>query len=123
MKYKAIGFDYGGVISGEPNPDFFPKISLILEIDPILCKRIYLENNYLFHVDGLSFEDLWKRLLVKFNRIEKEKEVLDFLRIQHNNDVNNDLIDLIKILRENYILIEEFTSNPNYEDIACLKID
>jgi len=36
---------------------------------------------------------------------------------------NTSTENLIKILRENYILIEEFTSNPNYEDIACLEID
>ncbi len=98
---KAIVFDYGGVIEGKPNPDFLLNMSRILDIDYEICKEVYLKNNYLFHVEGLAFEELWKKLLVQFGRTEKEKEMIDFLRTEHNKDINQDLIDLIKILRKN----------------------
>lgn len=97
---KVIAFDYGGVIEGVPNPDFLLNISKIIGIDPKICKEVYLENNYLVHIEGLSFEDLWHELLIKFNKIEKEEEIIKFLRIQRNKEINQDLINLIKTLRE-----------------------
>jgi len=99
VKYKAIGFDYGGVIMD--NSDFNSAICKILEIDIETYEKIYFRNNYLITVKGMNQEDFWRKLLVEFKRIEKEEEVFNFLRTRSKKELNQEMIELIKTLRKN----------------------
>ena len=100
MKYKAIGFDYGGVIVGEPISGFYSVLSSILDIDIATIKKIYFENNYLMNIGGESYVDMWKKILVILKKTEKENDVLELIEKGYNNKVNNEVIGIIKILRE-----------------------
>ncbi len=111
MKYKAIGFDYGGVIMDNLGSDFNSAICKILDIDLETYEKIYFKNNYLITTKGMDRKDFWKKLLVEFKRIEKEEEIFNFLRTQPKKELNQEMIELIKTLRNNGYKIGMLSNN------------
>ena len=143
MKYKAIGFDYGGVIVGESISRFYLRLSNILDIDAETIKKVYFQNNYLMNINGESYVDMWKKILVILKKTDKENDVLELIKDEFTTEVNKDVVDIIKILQEKgYItgLISNNSSRINKEiknaglekffetivisqDVGCMKPD
>ncbi|MEI6626984.1 MAG: HAD-IA family hydrolase [bacterium] len=99
MKYKAIGFDYGGVIAGISGSEFNRQITELLNVDLEVYKTVYFNNNHLLNNGVLSVADFWREILIKLDRLNKLDNVLEFLKSVKNPTINNDLIDLAKYLK------------------------
>ena len=99
MKYKAIGFDYGGVIIGQPGSIFSSKICEILEINLETFRGVYFKNNSLLNKHRISYDEFWRQMLIEFGKPEKEKEIFDFLRSLPKEEINIEVVNLIKNLQ------------------------
>ena len=53
MKYKTIGFDWGGVIFGEPGPVFSKEAAQLLEVSHEEFKKIYFKHNKLINIENI----------------------------------------------------------------------
>jgi epoxide hydrolase-like predicted phosphatase len=96
--YKAIGFDYGGVISH--SKPVLGGIAEILNLPAPDVKQYYFERDHLANVFGMSYEDLWTKICTELGHADKATRVVDYLHQQHtfNNDENMlRLIDELKI--------------------------
>lgn len=62
MKYKAIGFDWNGVIFGLPGSVFSQGAADAVGVDITSLRRAYFENNHLINKDGAGSEDLIVKL-------------------------------------------------------------
>lgn len=101
---KAIGFDYGGVVGGDPNLGkyFTLKNAKLLGITPEAWRNEYFAMNSLLNTgvitDKISF---WRKFLEKFNQINMLDEVLalDIELSAKYIAVNSAMISLISRLR------------------------
>lgn len=78
-KYKAIGFDYGGVIGGVGSMglNFTKRITEILGTDEQTYKDVYFSINYLINTGEIpTWREFWTVFLDKFGRPDKLEEVM-----------------------------------------------
>lgn len=101
MKYKAIGFDYGGVIYGEPGGIFMQKLADFLGVSKDDLGRVYFEHNHKVNLLGTSMEDLWRSVASDMGRTEQAEDFIRFIDdINAQKKVNEEVLDLIKTIRE-----------------------
>ncbi len=120
MKYKAIGFDYGGVIVGIPGSEFSNKVAEILDVTPEVYQSAYFNNNHLFNHNILPRNDFWTKILNEINRPEKLSSLLQFLDSLNQNELNDKVINLAKQLKNKGYKIG-ILSNNNLESIEKMK--
>jgi epoxide hydrolase-like predicted phosphatase len=99
MKYKAIGFDYGGVIAGIPSSEFNRRITGLLDVTPEVYRSVYFANNHLLNHDKLSKNDFWAKILNELGRSEKINDLLHFLESLNTHQINFQVLDLAKQLK------------------------
>lgn len=99
MAYKAIGFDYGGVISGLPGSFFMSAMAGVLDVPVDTLQKTFFENNHRANVEKLSWADLWKHISTTLGHPEKHEEVMLFIQEwEKNQTVNQDVMNLIDSL-------------------------
>lgn len=98
-KYTTIGFDYSGVIAGISGIQFSKRVCSILEISLSEYKDIYFGINYLLNIGDLSRNDFWKLFLEKIDKINKYKELINYIDNIRVHKINNDVLGLVKILK------------------------
>jgi putative hydrolase of the HAD superfamily len=101
MKFRAIGFDYSGVIAGMPGSEFERRASKLLNIDTQLFKDTYFKFNYLLNHNILTTENFWKKLLVEFDREDKYKELITFIKNLPTHEINKQILELADKLKAN----------------------
>ena len=99
MKYKAVGFDYGGVIAGIPSSEFNRRITELLNVTPEAYETIYFKNNHLLNHDTLSTEMFWSKVLDEMERFDKLDDLLRFLKSLNQHEINKDILSLAKHLK------------------------
>jgi len=100
MKYKAIAFDYSGVITESSGSDFTLNTCRILNITKDTFFEVYLKHNHLLNTTDIDSKDFWKIMLKEWAREEKEKEFFEFLNsAKSDKKYNYELLDLIKELK------------------------
>jgi HAD superfamily hydrolase (TIGR01509 family) len=100
MKYKAIGFDYSGVITESSGSLFTINACNILNINKDTFFDVYLKNNYLLNTTDINIKDFWIKLLKEWGKEEKEKEFLEFINSRESDrKYNYELITFVKELK------------------------
>ena len=103
-KIKAIGFDFGGVIGGDPNigHEFTKASADLLEVTTEKWRKVYFSLNNLINTGKKSKRDFWLRFLKEFNQVDKIDQVLaqDLAMAQRYLVVNQQIISLIDQVRE-----------------------
>jgi len=99
MKYKAVGFDYGGVIAGIPSSEFNRRITELLGVSIEAYKTVYFRNNHLLNHDTLSTDEFWSKVLNEMDRSDKLDDLLKFLKSLNQHEINNDILSLVKHLK------------------------
>ena len=98
LNFRAIGFDYSGVIAGQPG--FMGGVANLLGVPLAELKEIYFQHNRLKNVDGVPHDELWKIILGKIKREEKSAEVLAYITAKQKQVcINTNMIELIDRLR------------------------
>ncbi len=100
MRYKAVVFDYGGVIANKPNINFDQDVSNILSIEINLYKEAYFIYNGDFNSNIITRTQLWEKVLKKLNRLEKLNELINYIDNLPSYIVNQEVINLINIIKK-----------------------
>lgn len=103
MKFKAIGFDWGGVINGQPGFVFTRKFCELVGITESEYKAVYFRHNRSFNAGKpISEEELWRRVLTDLNKVDMLESVLHFSKeYRSKKSINKPVLDLIDLLRKN----------------------
>ncbi len=97
MKYKAIGFDYGGVIFGQPGYNFDASVALLLDVSLGEYRQAYFSHNR----KPITSEQIWRLVLSDLGRVDRFDDLnLLIERIGSAKKVNTDVLRLVTHLRE-----------------------
>lgn len=111
MNIKAIGFDFGGVIS--THQSVMPEISQITGVALEEIKTIYFANNKLANLGHMSYDELWEMLLGKLGKSDNLVEVLKHLAENSKADISHPVLDLIDELRSIGFKVGMFSNNTS----------
>ncbi|MDZ7744626.1 MAG: HAD family phosphatase [Candidatus Saccharibacteria bacterium] len=76
MIYKAIGFDWGGVLNGKPGKHLGQEISRLLGISADSYLEAYYTHNKKFNRGDITREELWPLILADLNKLDKVDAVM-----------------------------------------------
>jgi len=97
--FKAIGFDYGGVIAGIPGPEFNKKVTDLLGVTRETFHDVYFEFNHLMNNNILSSKDFWKKITEELGVSEKYDSLIKFIENLPRHELNEQVINLVDRLR------------------------
>jgi epoxide hydrolase-like predicted phosphatase len=96
--YKAVGFDWGGVlVSSKPITE---GIAAILGIPKRDLLKIYYQYNYLANVESMSYAELWTRVVTDLGHPDKVPQVLEYMAVQQTFKLDQRMIDLVDVLKQ-----------------------
>jgi epoxide hydrolase-like predicted phosphatase len=103
MGYKAIGFDYGGVLAGEPGHVFGARVAELLGIDFDTYRQTYFMFNKLVNRGEIGWPELWQRFLAELKMENRYDEVMALSNDYHASlkIVKPELIQLLDTLKQN----------------------
>ena len=75
---RAIGFDFGGVIGGDPDigHDFTHRGAELQGVTTEEWRRVYFAHNHLINTGAKSKRDFWEHFLREFDQTDKLEQVL-----------------------------------------------
>ena len=117
---KAIGFDYNGVVTGITGPEFNKGVCKILDISVKQYEEQYFKVNKLLNTGSLSRDDFWKLFLEKFNKLDKHKELLDYIKSVSDHKINADVLTLVGELKAKGYKLGLLTNN-NFAEAEGIK--
>lgn len=97
--YKAIGFDWGGVIVA--SKPIVEGIAEILGITKSELLTVYYKYNHLANVESMSYSDLWAKIITELGFEDKIDEVRKFRETQQTFEMDHRMIELIDEIRSN----------------------
>lgn len=111
MSYKAIGFDYGGVIQGNPAFRFNDAVCKVLNLSKEKYSEIYFKNNYKRNLGGGSWESFWEEFVEEVGGTPEQAQ--EIIRISHefHKGLNSDILELIRTLKERGYRLGLFSNN------------
>ena len=109
MEIKAVGFDFGGVIS--THKSVMPEIAAITQVPLDDIKKVYFENNKLANLGSMSYEELWTIILEKFSKQEYLQEVIKHLKNNAKADINEAVLDLVDELKAKGLKVGLLSNN------------
>lgn len=95
--YKAIGFDYGGVLNH--SKPIMPGIAEITGIPKDELRAHYLKYNHLSNVGNMSYEELWTKVVTELGHADKAERVIEHLHQQHSKEFDTRMLALIDEIR------------------------
>lgn len=100
MKYKVIGFDYGGVIHKTPGSDMEAMADFFgMPIEKV--RTVFFENNYRVNVEKtMNWIELWEHIAKILGLQSKSQDVASFINEREKKkEIDQDLVQLICDLR------------------------
>lgn len=100
MTYKAIGFDYNGVLYGVPASRFSRSVASILAITVEEFRDTYFHHNKVFNRGNISEIELWQRILKELKKEDMFGQVMNFVHeSERSATVNTNITQLVDNLR------------------------
>jgi HAD superfamily hydrolase (TIGR01509 family) len=99
MKYKAVGFDWGGVLNGKPGKFFGQKVSELLGTTHEKYLEAYFHHNKKINRGEVTWEELWSLVLTELGQPNKVQEVMKISQEFNADNLNQDILDLVDKLR------------------------
>lgn len=113
-KYRAIGFDYGGVIEGRPGSFFNKMICQTLNISLATYEKVYFSHNKAHNGDDLiSQDEMWRRILSDLNMSDKYTLMMSSIEEykESNRTINNEVLEIIQSLKRQGMKLGLLTNN------------
>jgi len=76
MNYKAVGFDWGGVLNGRPGKFFGQEVAHILGITYEKYLEAYFKHNAKVNRGEITEQELWFSVLTEIGQTDKTKQIL-----------------------------------------------
>lgn len=99
MDYKAIGFDWGGVLNGLPGKYFGQKVAEVLGISQDQYLEAYFHHNKKVNRGEVTWEELWSLVLAEIGQPDKVQEVMNISRDFNKAELNQNVLDLVDKIR------------------------
>lgn len=100
MHYKAIGFDYGGVVKGRPGSFFTVKICKMLGITKEQYQDAYFRHNKKVNRGEITWTELWTQVLTELGHPDKVEAVMALSNSVFDQKINNNVVSLVDRLRD-----------------------
>jgi len=113
QNYKAIVFDFGGVIEIAPDGNPLEKVADIVGISIDDFHKEYFKHNHLSNVDGLPWEET---VAVVVSHLTDSEDIIQQSRqiiLDHiaSRKINQELVDFFPILRRQNYKVAIFSNN------------
>jgi len=100
MNFKAIGFDYSGVIAGMSSAEFNSRVINLLNVEPQIFKEVYYKFNKLVNTNVLAPADFWKKILEELDAGNKYDELIKFIQ-EIPIEIDEQVLGLVDQLKTN----------------------
>lgn len=114
-KFKAIVFDYGGVIEISEGVNILNNIAEIVGVPANIFKDEYFNHNHLSNVENLSWKDMIMKVVSVFDtKGETNKKVLKAIKESNlKKKINNELLHSFLILKKQGFKIAIFSNHTS----------
>jgi HAD superfamily hydrolase (TIGR01509 family) len=112
-KYKAIVFDFGGVIEITPDGNPLQKVADLVGVSIDDFHKEYFKHNHLSNVDGLPWEET---VAVVVSRLTDSQDIIQQSRqiiLDHiaSREINKELVNFFPILHQLNYKVAIFSNN------------
>ena len=120
MNYKAIGFDWGGVLNGKPGTVFGQKVAELLGITYEQYLEAYFHHNKKINRGEITEQELWSLVLAELGHPDMVQEVMKISQEFNVDSLNKDVLGLVdKLHATGYKL--GLLSNNTHEKAALMR--
>jgi len=99
MKYKAIGFDYGGVVHGSTSSVFTDKVCKEIGVTKEQYLEAYFRYNKKVNRGEITWDELWKSVLTDLGCPNKVQAVIEISNDVSDDKINSNILELSDHLR------------------------
>lgn len=99
MIFKAVGFDYGGVLTGEASTVISKKIASLLGVTEDRYREVYYWHNRKVNLGLINWRQLWETVLRDLGKSEKLDELLHLIGQSDFRTLNGEILELISKIR------------------------
>jgi putative hydrolase of the HAD superfamily len=111
MKYKAVGFDWGGVLNGLPGKFFGQQVAELLGITHEAYLEAYHKHNKKINRGEVSEAELWHLVLSEIGQANKAKQVMALSQAANAFNTNQAVLGLVDTLRNNGFAVGLLSNN------------
>jgi epoxide hydrolase-like predicted phosphatase len=114
MSYKAIGFDWGGVLNGKPGKFFGEAVAQEIGVTVEQYGVAYFHHNTKFNTGEITKEQLWALVIAELgrpNEPELVQRILGMSTAANADNLNEDILKLVDSLRRNGYKVGLITNN------------
>jgi FMN phosphatase YigB (HAD superfamily) len=111
MNYKAVGFDWGGVLNGQPGKYFGQHVAATLGITHEAYLEAYFKHNKAINRGEVSETELWHSVLSEFGQANKTKQVMALSRAANAFNTNQAVLRLVDTLRNSGLAVGLLSNN------------
>ena len=109
--YRAIGFDWGGVLSGPTGEKFDEQMSGLLEVGLNEYDVTYKRHRHDFDDGRIDTVTLWERVAQELGKSEKINAMLEWQASRDGVELNEGIVALIKSLDEKGLKLGLLSNN------------
>ena len=102
--YKAIGFDWGGVLNGKPGKYFAQAVAEAVGVSVEEYQTAYFHHNQKVNKGEVTWEQLWQLVLTELghpNEPELVQRIVQISEEANADNLNQDMLALVDRLRAN----------------------
>lgn len=97
MTIRAVGFDYGGVVSGLPGGYFDAQVATLLNVSVEDYRQVYFLHNKKL----MSANQIWQLVLADLGKESLYEQLCSLISsLNKAKTINSDILDLVKKLRD-----------------------
>ena len=102
MQFKAIGFDYGNVMTAS-RTGYIESIASVLGLPVDKVRPVYFANNHLINIEGVSIENFAKIITEQLGVPEKAAVLIKNFKKHAEPEIDSAMLALVDTLRsKNY---------------------
>src|ERR1017187_3674860 len=99
MNYRAVGFDYGGVIKGRPGSFVSAGVTDLLGVTKEQYQEAYYRYNKKVNRGEVTWLELWKLVLTDLGQPDKVDVVMELSNSVFNQAINQNILNLVDVVK------------------------
>lgn len=99
MNYKAIGFDYGGVVAGPTGGELREAVCALFNITKEEFRAVYFKHNTVLNDGDMTYDELWTIFAKEIGQPEKTGDLLKLIKEWPTHRKNENVLELAEKLK------------------------